>query len=354
MANPLLRLTPADKARLRVMFLAKHALSGGIPHPEDGTHAVYHHEMLTTLRDIGLDVTPANSFEAVYRKPDTDFVVSLLNRAGFVNSEMMGPLLLTQHKVPFLGATPILRGLGDDKHLMKVVAQHRGVPVTPWQTVRRGQGAVTEPDFAWEKLVVKPNASSASWGVKVIDNWPEAREHAEGILRSGHDVIIEPYAPLIDVAVPVVGGNGPWILPVTGYFPDEPGIVRSYYEKRGLIETCDDPLEQLNDRALVERLEGHTRELMAELWPFDYGRFEYRYDPATGDVRFMEVNLSCNLWSKKTISRAARSIGVSHAELVETIVAHSMLRQGVIDHALDEAGEPVRLAPELEDQVASA
>ena len=37
-----------DKARLNVMFLAKHALSGGVPHAEDGTHAIYHHEMLTT------------------------------------------------------------------------------------------------------------------------------------------------------------------------------------------------------------------------------------------------------------------------------------------------------------------
>ena len=44
----------------------------------------------------------------------------------------------------------------------------------------------------------------------------------------------------------------------------------------------------------------------------------------------MEVNLSCNLWSRKTISRAAATLGLSHAELVETIVAHSMLRQGVV------------------------
>jgi D-alanine-D-alanine ligase len=44
----------------------------------------------------------------------------------------------------------------------------------------------------------------------------------------------------------------------------------------------------------------------------------------------MEVNLSCNLWSKKTISRSARSLGVNHGRLVETILAHSLLRQGVV------------------------
>lgn len=334
-----LRIAPVDKARLKVMFLAKHALSGGAPDVVDGTHAVYHHEMLTTLHEIGLHVTPANAYEALFDRPDADFVVTLLNRGGFVNSEMLGPLLLRRHGLSFLGAAPILRGLSDDKHLMKTVAERRGVPVTPWSIVRQGQGAVPEPDFVWRRLVVKPNASSASWGVKIIDNWPEARAHAEDILASGHDVIIEPYAPLIDIAVPVVGADGPWLLPPFGYYPvDRPGDVRSYEEKRNLVETGDDPLEPIGDRALVARLEMYVRAMLPELWPFDYGRFEFRHDPATDEVRFMEVNLSCNLWSKKTISRSARSLGVSHAELVETIVAHSMERQGLI------RAERVRLA----------
>jgi D-alanine-D-alanine ligase len=145
-------------------------------------------------------------------------------------------------------------------------------------------------------------------------------------------VIIEPYAPLIDIAVPVIGADGPWLLPPMGYFPDEPGMPRSYEEKRGLTAATDeDPLKIIADEALAARLNAHTRALLPELWPFDYGRFEYRFDAATGDIRFMEVNLSCNLWSKKTISRSARSLGVSHGELVETILAHSLLRQGVID-----------------------
>lgn len=326
-----LSIAGADKARLRVLFLAKHALSGGAPDAVDGTHAVYHHEMLTTLREIGLNVAAANRYDALFERPDADFVVTLLNRGGFVNSEMLAPLLLRRLGLPFLGASPILRGLSDDKHLMKSVAERRGVPLTPWLVVRQGQGGVPLPEFAWERLVVKPNASSASWGVAILDDWADAEAHARQILDSGHDVIIEPYAPLIDLAVPVVGADGPWLLPSFAYYPPgRPGDVRSYEEKRNLVPTGDDPLEPVEDKALVARLEDHVRALLPELWPFDYGRFEFRYDPATGDLRFMEVNLSCNLWSRKTISRSARSVGVSHAELVETIVAHSMERQGLI------------------------
>ncbi|HEX8622772.1 MAG TPA: phosphoribosylglycinamide synthetase [Allosphingosinicella sp.] len=326
-----LRLFDEDKDRLVILFLAKHALSGGVPHPEDGTHAVYHHELLETLKTAGFWVTAANSFEAIWEKPAADFAVPLLNRGGFLNSEMLAPLLLTRHGLPFLGAAPMLRGLSDDKHLMKTAARARGVPVTDWAIHRRGQGPLEPPAFAWERLVVKPNASSASWGVRIVERWEEGRAHAEGLLASGHDVILEPYAPLIDIAVPVVGADGPWLLPPMGYFPDRPGTPRSYEEKRGLVQSEDeDPLRIVDDPSLAERLNGAVRALLPELWPFDYGRFEFRYDPATDDIRFMEVNLSCNLWSKKTISRSARSIGVSHARLVETILAHSLLRQGVV------------------------
>ena len=51
----LFTIPAADKDRLRVLFLAKHATAGGQLHGEDGNHAVYHHEVLDTLRAIGVE-----------------------------------------------------------------------------------------------------------------------------------------------------------------------------------------------------------------------------------------------------------------------------------------------------------
>ncbi len=74
----LFRIPAADNERLRVLFLAKHAESGGSLHGEDGNHAVYHHEVLTTLRAIGLDVTPASDFTALFGPTDHDYLFTLL------------------------------------------------------------------------------------------------------------------------------------------------------------------------------------------------------------------------------------------------------------------------------------
>lgn len=326
------RIPAADKARLRVLLLAKHATGRGAPDPVDGNHAIYHHELRTTLESIGVNVTPANEFAAIERAPDADFVIPLLNRAGFQNSEMLAPLLLARRGVPFLGASPILRGLADDKHLSKLVARHHGVPTADWMVCRRGT-PIDEPRFRAERLVVKPNASSASWGVKIVADWAEARAHVEELQALGHDVVVEAFKPLLDVAVPVVGGAGaaPWLLPPMAHLPETPGELRTYEEKRALVAGAPaDPLTPVDDPELVARLNACTRALTAELWPFDYGRFEFRYDPATGDLAFMEVNLSCNLWSRKSISRSAATLGVGHAALVESILAHSLRRQGLI------------------------
>jgi D-alanine-D-alanine ligase len=308
----LLSLHAQDKAQLRVLLLAKHANADGGPDAVDGNHAIYHCELRDTLRAAGFKVAVADRYEALFERPDADFVIPLLNRGGFQNSEMLAPLLLERHGVAYLGARPMLRGWSDDKHLAKLAAAAAGVPTARWMCVRTGQPRLTKLDFEAERYIVKPNA--------------------EELLAQRHDVIVEEWLPARDIAVPVVGGPGgaPWLMTPMAYSPIAGVELRSYAEKRGLVPTADDPLEPVADTALLERLLAYTQKLAHDYWPFDYGRFEYRHDPATGALSFMEVNLSCNLWSRKTISRAARLQGISHAELVEHIVAHSMMRQNLI------------------------
>ena len=84
---------------------------------------------------------------------------------------MMLPLLCTRHGIPFLGASPILRGMSDDKHLTKMAAAARGIPTAPWAIYRRGAPVEQARCPAGERMVIKPNASSASWGVQDAHDW---------------------------------------------------------------------------------------------------------------------------------------------------------------------------------------
>jgi D-alanine-D-alanine ligase len=327
-----LQIDPATKERLRILFIAKHALWGGGLHPEDGNHAVYHVEIRTILEELGLNLTLADKFEVLFERPEVDFVFPLLNRAGFLNSEMLGPLLCTRLGLPFLGASPILRGLSDDKHLAKRAAAAAGVPTAPWAIYRRGAPVLEAACPPAERWVIKPNASSASWGVHDAADWAGVRQAIGEIHEEGHDALVEPFLTGSDVEVPVITVGDPVILPKMIFRQADPDHLRTYYEKRDLVDrSAKYSLDAFEDKAVSELISDYTRRLYAEYRPFDYGRWEFRLNEQTGEVHFLEVNLNCNLWSEKVFGRAAKLAGLTHPELIETILADSLRRNRLMD-----------------------
>lgn len=329
-----MRIPEAAKERTRLLFMAKHVLWGGGMHPEDGNHAIYHHEARTTLENLGLNLQLANSYKVLYDRPDVDFVFPLLNRGGFVNSEMLIPILCNMHRIPYLGAMPFLRGLGDDKSVSKLVATHAGVPTAPWFCFRRG-GPVREKDLPPAKdgrWVIKPNASSASWGISDAFDWNGVANAVAGIHDQGHDAIVEPYLDGYDAQCAFITLNGePTALPMLWYEREDTQKLWTYYEKRDLVRNTEKAALKVFDHPdFAPRIADYARLVAQEFVPFDYGRIEFRIDLDTGEINFIEINLNCNLWSEKVMAKAAAHAGFSHADLLETLLAEAWRRNGLI------------------------
>jgi len=326
------RIPVEARERLRILLVAKHVFWQGGLHHEDGNHAIYHREMRKVLEAIGVNLLLAESYEALFVDPGCDFVFPLLNRGGFLNSEMLLPLLATRLGLPFLGASPILRGLGDDKHLSKLEARSRGIPTASWAICRRGAAIVPSELPVGERLVIKPNASSASWGVRDAGDHRSAIEAIREIHADGHDAIVEPFLEGSDVEVPVITCGGmPTVMPMMLFEQADPEHLRTYDEKRDLVDR--EQKYQLVDfcgRAEAETIAAHTRAMAGTFFPFDYGRFEFRFNERTGEIAFLEVNLNCNLWSHKVFGRSAGLLGWSQLDLIETILCESLLRHGLI------------------------
>jgi D-alanine-D-alanine ligase len=122
--------------------------------------------------------------------------------------------------------------------------------------------------------------------------------------------------------------EGSAVLPIMT-FEHDPNVLRTYEEKRGFAQS-EAALVQLPEGPLADELRRYTNMLIPELWPFDYGRFEFRVNRETGDVQFLEVNLQANIWSKRVIGQSAAIAGLSHPDLIETVVCHSLVRHGLV------------------------
>jgi D-alanine-D-alanine ligase len=284
--------------------------------------------MRETLEGIGVELLIADSYAALFDRPAADFVFPLLNRGGFFNSEMLLPLLCNRHGLPYLGASPIVRGLSDDKHLTKLEAAARGVPTAPWTLFRRGAPVDVSRCPPARRWVIKPNNSSASWGVRDAHDRGQLAQAVAEIHALDHDALVEPFIDGSDIEVPVITLNGePAMLPMMIFEQDDPTQLRTYQEKRDLVGNVGYSIKQFDVPAIAGQIIEYTKRMADVVHPFDYGRFEFRVDHTTGDVRLLEVNLNCNLWSEKLFSRSAVAAGFTHASLIETIVAESMIRQ---------------------------
>jgi len=320
------------KEHLRVLFVAKHVFWQGGLHHEDGNHAPYHREIRHALERIGINLSLADNYEALFADPACGFVFPLLNRGGFMNSEMLLPLLCTRLGVPFLGASPILRGLSDDKHLTKLEARARGVPTAPWAIYRRGAPVHEAICPMVERMVIKPNASSASWGVRDAGDWAGVLNAVSEIHAEGHDALVEPFLEGSDVEVPVIlAGGSPAIMPMMLFEQNDPAHLRTYEEKRDLVDRADKyQLTAFDDPRWGPVIRDYTARMASVFHPFDYGRFEFRLDARSGQLMFLEVNLNCNLWSEKVFGRSAALMGWSHDVLIETILCESLRRQNLV------------------------
>lgn len=330
-----LRIPDEAKSRVRTLFMAKHALWGGGMHPEDGNHAIYHHEVRRALEGLGLNLAFANRYDALYTRPEgVDFVFPLLNRGGFVNSEMLIPLLCNMHRLPYLGAMPFLRGLGDDKSVSKLTAVHAGVPTAPWFCFRRGAPVEQTdlPPSEQGRWVIKPNASSASWGISDAHDWAGVVNAVANIHGQGHDAIVEPYLDGYDVQCAFITLHGqPVALPMLWYERENTQKLWTYYEKRDLVPNTEKAaLKTFDHPELAPRIADMAQRVAREFVPFDYGRIEFRVDLARGEVNFIEINLNCNLWSEKVMAKAAAQAGFTHADLLETLLAEAWRRNGLI------------------------
>lgn len=331
MVSPL-RLSADARRNLKLLFIAKHALGSGQLDAQDGNHSPYHYEVRTILESLFDQLKVANSYDALFSDPGVDFVFPLLNRGGFFNSEMLCPLLCNRLGVPFLGANPIVRGVADDKHLTKLEGRARGVKTCDWAVYRAGAPIDESRCPKADRYVVKPNNSSASWGVTDARDWEGVKAGVLGIHAEGHDAIVEPFMNGSDVEVPVIEMNGePFVMPPMLFRQADPSHLRTHAEKRDLVAR-----EQKYELVPFEGSDvwPQIREMtlkMAEIFrPFDYGRFEFRLNEETGEVNLLEVNLQCNLWSQKVYGRSAVLLGWSQEDLIESIVAESLRRHGLM------------------------
>jgi D-alanine-D-alanine ligase len=323
----LLSPNPEERANTRVLFLARHA---GLDSPERraqyGYHVVYHANLLDTLKGIGLAVTPASDFGVLFRPLAFDFLYAIHSHAIFDGHELLAPAIAAYNKVPCLGPTAPMRAISEDKVLAKQVAASLGLAVAKHRVIVPG---ATNPKGlrlpgSW---ILKPRSGIASDALMKVDSesdWHDAFAAMTNPRHEGREFMAEEFVPGMNLTVPVIEGFPPMTFSA---FEEQgrPGDnVLTNEGKRGLnphykSEPYDGPGAEEAVRA--------SARLAAEISPFDYARFDYRYDPEAKRLVFIELNMVCNMAPASVVNRAAYLHGINYDALVRHVFTYSLRRQ---------------------------
>lgn len=317
-----------DKAR--ILFIAKYAPDEFAPHAKiftgDGGYPEYHQNIWKALTEIGYRVRSSSQpTSALFAGGAVDFVFSLYNRMPVNQSEVLVSAFCEYVRIPYLGASPNIRALAEDKWLSKLAARAIGIPTTlgvPYGNI----SSLEEPPAFQGPYFVKDRFGAGSAGISIEslqDTWEGAKKIAAQEIDRGISVLVEQFAPGIDVTVPVLGGAPPIML----------GFVHPRSNKPENILTedlkMDDPMgyEIISLNESERAFQNDLKVLWAATGPMDYLRMDYRYDTTTGQRRFLEFNLCCYIGIDGAVCLAGANHGLSQTDILGHVVEFGLRRQ---------------------------
>ncbi|OEF96842.1 hypothetical protein [Desulfuribacillus alkaliarsenatis] len=322
---------------IKMLYLAHYAPSyTNEPIPsdiEDRIYAEYHHRVYQILlSNFPLLVSYNNPSIMLQSELDADYIFSLYNRMPFRNSEVFVSSVAEYHNIPYLGATPNIRAIAEDKQLAKMLAKHAGVPTPKWKTYNI-EAKMQQPDFKGPYFV-KPRFGASS---KFIDensicySWDDAQSRIRFLHNKSLDAILEQYITGVYYTSPVLNNfQSPFFLPSIREYSVRKGNVVTYKQKRkidtGLYRTINE------DSTLEKQLNHFSKKLYELIQPLDYTRFDFIVDNNSGIPYFIEFNVCCNLGEQSSIKQSATHIGIDYEDLLLNIVYSSLYRNNLIQN----------------------
>lgn len=296
--------------------------------PSSGQYPTYHGQIRDLLEGLAGHVTAVETEDGLQEHiKAADYVFSLMNRVPMKNGEVFVSTLCEYARVPYLGASPSVRALAEDKHLMKHFVRSLGIPTMPSIVCSRGLPPPSEAPFDGPYFV-KPRTGAGSEHVSESsrqDTWAEACAQARALADIRIDAIIERFAPGQNVTVPVLAADQPLLFPPVVLHADGPFEIITHDAKQQ--NDSNMTFELQSDPVTDEALMASARRIFAEVAPVDYARMDFRVDPETGTYQFLEMNICCDISRFGSLMYSVSSTGVSQEAFVSHVLAYSYARQ---------------------------
>ena len=319
--------SPNEIRDTRVLFHTRHATDLTEERKRRfGYTVIYHEAILRNLRNIGLNVTPGSDPEMFFRDLDFDYIYFTQIEGDFQGHELLVPCIAAFRGIPFLGPPAPVRALSEDKILAKALAASIGIEVAKHRIISPGLPGILDLSLPG-RWILKPRTGVMSEHITFIEGeagWPAALANATDLRHAGREFIAERFVPGLNLTVPVIEG-----FPLQGFpvFVERGEPRNNILTEAGKEGQSGDYRSDPYSGPGADEASAAAARLAAAIAPFDYARFDFRFDPEQGRLVFLEVNMNCAMGPAAVVTRAAALQGIDYQLLVGHIFTHSLRRQ---------------------------
>jgi D-alanine-D-alanine ligase len=228
--------------------------------------------------------------------------------------------LLEVMGIPYTGSGVLASAIGMDKIACKRIWQSLGLPTPEWRAVAPGEtigAAFALP--AKLPLVVKPAAEGSSVGVAIVRERTKLLSAITKARAFGDEVLVERYVAGKEITVGILDTRALCAMEVVPDAEFHSYEVKYTPGREQFIVPA--PLsKKAYDRVLELALEAH-RAVGAE----SYSRVDFRVDAHESPL-LIEINTLPGLTNLSYLPKMAAHVGLTYADLVETILDAASLK----------------------------
>ncbi len=321
-------------------------------------------ETINALRDaiaerysVAMIEANEHAFETL-RTTRPDFVFNIAEGLHGASREAQIPAMLEMLQIPYLGSDPLTLGICLDKARAKEILSHHKIPTASFSVIRSmndlsatgrrldsASGSFGEDVRLKFPAMVKPLHEGSSKGIYnscVVRNPDELASEVKIILDTySQPALVEVFLPGREFTVAMLGnGDEVQVLPIVEIKFDAlpAGVNPIYsYEAKWIWDQRDNPLDAYECPAnlaepLQSEIEGICKDAYRVLNCRDWSRIDVRLD-AHGTPNILEINplpgILPNPDDNSCFPKAARVVGMSYNQLINTVLDIAMRRNGI-------------------------
>lgn len=217
----------------------------------------------------------------------------------------------------YTGSKVLASALGMNKIASKKIWQSDGLPVVPYQILKRGEKEKIKFDYP---LVIKPSDQGSSVGVNIVHNRKELAPALKSAFAYSGQIIVEKYIQGKEIQGGVLGNDQPFALPLVEIIPKHEFFDYTCKYQAGMSQEI-----------VPARIDKKTTVKMQELAVAAFKSLSCRgfaridmFLSNKGEIFISEINTIPGLTANSLLPKEAKAAGISFPALLDKIINYAL------------------------------